>query len=137
MVYIASPFFSEEELNNVKLVEKILSDRKIDFFSPRQHEMRGDLQKLAPQIFELDKKMIDKSDCVLVLYYGVYSDSGTAWECGYAYAKDKAVIICHLGKDANIMVHKGSDTNISIDDLKTFDFNFENFEPKDYFGPMM
>ena len=31
MVYIASPFFSEEELNNVKLVEKILSDRKIDF----------------------------------------------------------------------------------------------------------
>lgn len=137
MVYIASPFFNEIEIKNIEKVENILKKRGIKFFSPRQHEIRGDLDKNAKDIFELDRTMIDKSDVVIVLYYGIYSDSGTAWECGYAYAKEKFVITVHLGEDANIMMHKGSDTNITIDELEEFDFSFEKVEMKEYHGKML
>lgn len=70
-----------------------------------------------------DKKFIDWADYVVMLYYGNYSDSGTAWECGYAYATNTPVIVVHLGTDSNLMIHESAHANIRIDDLETYDFN--------------
>ena len=47
-----------------------------------------------------------------MLYWGNYSDSGTAWECGYAYATGKPVIVLQLGESSNLMIHEGSHTNL-------------------------
>lgn len=123
-IYIASPFFNEKELENVKKVEKILIDRGFSVFSPRLHEMRtGDTKLWSKENFINDKRFIDWADAVVMLYYGVYSDSGTAWECGYAYGTNTPVVVVHLGDDSNLMVHEGCHTNITLDDLKTYDFN--------------
>ena len=42
MIYIASPFFNEEEERNLTFVETTLRKRGYDIFSPRENEDRGE-----------------------------------------------------------------------------------------------
>ena len=126
-IYIASPFFNEKEIKNVKKAEEILISRGFSVFSPRLNEVRTDdtvgTNSWSKETFMNDRKFIDWADAVVMLYYGVYSDSGTAWECGYAYGTNTPVVVVHLGDDSNLMVHEGCHTNITLDDLKAYDFN--------------
>ncbi len=126
-VYIASPFFNDTETEILSKVEKLLKDKNFDVFSPREHEVRdGNVGKPQWSIatFTNDKNAIDWCDFVVMLYWGNYSDSGTAWECGYAYATNKPVIVLHLGESSNLMVHEGSFTNIlSFEELEKYDFD--------------
>ncbi len=137
-IYLASPFFNEEELKNVKIAEDILMSRGFDVFSPRLNEVRNDentqLAWWSRETFMNDKRFIDWADVVVMLYYGGYSDSGTAWECGYAYGTNTPVVVVHLGENSNLMVHEGSHTNITLEDLKTYDFNKMPYHP--YKGKM-
>ena len=90
-IYLASPFFNDEELADVIRAENILLARGFDIFSPRLHEVRtdkiADPARWSRETFEMDRVNIDRCDCVVMLYRGAYSDSGTAWECGYAFGK--------------------------------------------------
>ena len=125
-IYLASPFFNEEELKNVQKAEEILMNRGFQVFSPRLNEVRTDENTQSAlwskETFMNDKRFIDWADAVVMLYQGGYSDSGTAWECGYAYGTHTPVVVVHLGNDSNLMVHEGSHSNISLDDLVTYDF---------------
>ncbi len=128
-IYLASPFFNELELNCVKRAEEILHGRGFEFFSPRLNEVREDKDKnpllWAQRTFELDRDNIDSADVMLMLYHGGYSDSGTAWECGYACGKGIPVIAVHIdkGTDANIMISQSCRANITLDELKDYDFD--------------
>lgn len=133
-IYLASPFFNDEELKNVKLAEEILMKRGFDVFSPRLNEVRTDDNLWSKETFMNDRRFIDWSDAVVMMYYGSYSDSGTAWECGYAYATHTPVIVVHLGDNSNIMVHEGCHSNIKLDDLATYDFEKMPYFP--YKGDM-
>lgn len=75
------------------------------------------------ETFMKDKRFLDWSDIVVMLYYGAYSDSGTAWECGYAYDINKPVVVVQIGEESNLMIHEGCHTNINIEDLETYDFH--------------
>ena len=125
-IYLASPFFNEEELKNVQKAEEILMNRGFQVFSPRLNEVRTDentqFALWSKETFMNDKRFIDWADAVVMLYYGGYSDSGTAWECGYAYGTNTPVVVVHLGDDSNLMVHEGCHSNIRLDDLVTYDF---------------
>ena len=79
----------------------------------------------AYKIFEMDQSEIQKADAVVAVYYGSDSDSGTAWECGYAAAIGKPVILVHANSDgdSNLMMHCGAATNIYLEDLSSYDFN--------------
>ena len=115
-IYLASPFFNEEENAWVENAEKILRDRGFDVYSPREHEIReGNIQKWAQFNFNADVNAIRDCDCVVMLYHGNYSDSGTAWECGYAYAMA-------IGDLSNLMVHCSAVANIKLTDLIDYDF---------------
>ncbi|HAV91223.1 MAG TPA: nucleoside 2-deoxyribosyltransferase, partial [Eubacterium sp.] len=71
-----------------------------------------------------DVRGIDACDVVVALYYGGYSDSGTAWEIGYAHASHKPVVVVQLGEDSNLMIHEGCHTNLtSIEELESYDFD--------------
>lgn len=135
-IYLASPFFQEEELKVVQEAERILRNRGFELFSPREHEVRG--VPFTPQwskdTFENDRKFIDWADAVVMLYHGAYSDSGTAWECGYAYAKGKPVVVVQLSEKSNLMVHEGCRANVTLDELNTYDFN--TLPPKGWTGEM-
>ena len=126
-IYLASPFFSDEELRNVKKAEEILMSRGFNVFSPRLNEVRNEENINSPAwskgTFSNDKHFIDWADVVVMLYYGGYSDSGTAWECGYAFGTNTPVVVVHMGEDSNLMIHEGCHSNISMDELSTYDFN--------------
>ena len=137
-IYLASPFFNEKELENVKIAEKILTERGFSLFSPRLNEVRTDeitqQSWWSKETFMNDKKFIDWADVVVMLYYGGYSDSGTAWECVYAYGTNTPVVVVQLGEDSNLMVHEGCHSNITLEELKTYDF--EMLPAKPYKGKM-
>ena len=137
-IYLASPFFNEKELENVKIAEKILTERGFSLFSPRLNEVRTDENTQqswwSKETFMNDKKFIDWADVVVMLYYGGYSDSGTAWECGYAYGTNTPVVVVQLGEGSNLMVHEGCHSNITLEELKTYDF--EMLPAKPYKGKM-
>jgi len=125
-IYLASPFFNEKECAVLSRAEEILKGRGFTVFSPREHETReGNVGSPAwsRETFLNDRAAIDWCDCVVMLYGGNYSDSGTAWECGYAYAAHKPVVVVQLGESSNLMVHEGSHTNLySAEELQDYDF---------------
>lgn len=137
-IYIASPFFNDKETEILSKVETLLKSRGLDVFSPREHGVRGDnvgKPEWSKATFENDKKALDWCDIVVMLYWGNYSDSGTAWECGYAYASGKPVIVLQLGELSNLMVHEGSYSNLmNLEELENYDF--ENMPKLAFRGKM-
>ena len=136
-IYLASPFFNEEELKNVETAEKILRQRGFTVFSPRENEVREDMFTPGWSLatFNNDRRFIDWADVMVMLYYGGYSDSGTAWECGYAYATHTPVIVVQLGERSNLMVHEGCHANITLGELESYDF--EKMPPQRWTGEMI
>ena len=141
-IYLASPFFNGYELSCIKRAEQILFARGFDVFSPRLNEVReaeSGSAEWSRLTFLNDRKFIDWADVVVMLYHGAYSDSGTAWEAGYACGKGKPVVAVHVGKGAengsNLMVHESSKTNITLEELERYDFN--EMPSKPYKGKML
>lgn len=139
-IYLAGPFFNETEIRNVEYAEQVLKEKGLEYFSPMRHEERTEepgTSAWAHKLFEMDRAAIEDADALVVLYYGNYSDTGTAWECGYAYAKGKPVILVHVDADAdsNLMMHCGCRANISLQDLKDYDFG--TMPESEYAGKML
>jgi len=125
-VYLASPFFNDDELKYVKQAEDILKKRSCTVYSPRLQEVRIDEEGWDKECFRSDVRAILDADIVIALYHGNYSDSGTAWECGFAYAERKPLFIVHIGSldhVSNLMIHQGCSANISLSDLETIDLS--------------
>lgn len=70
-------------------------------------------------------RALDEVDVVYVLNFGMYSDSGTAWEAGYAYAKGKAVI--------NILVNPEKDiySLMMLNAAELIDIEFNPIDSKE------
>ena len=139
-IYLAGPFFNETEVRNIEYTEQVLKEKGLEYFSPMRHEERTEepgTSAWAHKLFEMDRVAIEDADALVVLYYGNYSDTGTAWECGYAFAKGKPVILLHVDADAdsNLMMHCGCRANISLQDLKDYDFG--TMPESEYAGKML
>ena len=96
-IYIAGPDVFERD--SIEIGEKYRSlceeygflghyplDNEVDFKQTKQ--------KIAQDIFLANESLIDECDVVIAnlnLFRGKEADSGTVWECGYAYAKGKKV----------------------------------------------
>lgn len=143
-IYIASPFFDAEgiEKGYVEKVEAILDGMGLKYFSPMRSDQNAEGQGAKAigsrdwslHTFTQDIKMLDWCDVVVGLYHGNYSDSGTAFELGYAYATKKPVVLVHLGDNSNLMCHEGAFANISLTELYKYDFH--NMQPSFYHGEM-
>ena len=137
-IYLASPLFTDEDIELIKKTEDILRGQGHLVYSPREKDfdyLGPGTREWSSTIFDYDKKYLDWCECVVMLYYGCFSDSGTAWEAGYAYATNKPVVVVHVGKESNLMVHEGCHTNITFDELPTYDF--DNMPVKYYTGEMI
>jgi nucleoside 2-deoxyribosyltransferase len=88
-IYLAGPLFSLAEQNFNADVARCLESEGFEVWLPQEHEPRD---QTARAIFEMDVAAIDWADMVVACMDGPDPDSGTAWECGYAYAKDKPVV---------------------------------------------
>ena len=93
MIYIAGPFFTDKERAFLKIV--IESVKEIcpneELFIPMEHFI-SDGENLsnnewAEAVFKMKVEALNKCNRVVAAYLGLRSDTGTAWEIGYAYAK--------------------------------------------------
>ena len=111
--YLASPLFTEYEKEEVKSVASSLRDIGFEVYVPMEHQIEKAWDKpnheWAREVFKEDIKQIQECDIVYCIYYGLYSDSGTAWECGYAYGLGKPVmLIDRSNKEVSLMVVNGA-----------------------------
>jgi len=89
-IYQAGPLFTDAEKEFNRKVAEALRQAGHQVFLPQEHE-----QQLVPgypaKIFAGDVRGLDDADAVVAVLDGSDVDSGTAWECGYAYAKGKPI----------------------------------------------
>lgn len=122
-VYLASPFFNERENEIYEQVIAELRSEGHDVFVPKEHTIPNawDLPNAVwgENVFAVDILGIQKCDVVVVLNFGMYSDSGTAWECGYAYALGKKVVnvLCEDDYPYSLMMLNGCNTYVKIDSI--------------------
>lgn len=126
-IYWAGPLFTAAERQwNVEATQ-LLSELGYEIWLPQEKEPR---EKTAFSIFEVDKQGIDWADIVVAVMDGPDPDSGTCWECGYAFGKNKPVITVRTDfrnngdiEDAkfNLMLHASAAVNIYLPFKPTID----------------
>lgn len=133
-IYLAGPFFSEEQINRISKVEQALATNQTagKVFSPRLSDENDDTQNAgSPQwakaIFEKDVVEVDRADVIVAItdFTNENLDSGTAFEVGYAYHSNKPIILLQeLDEQLNLMISQsGHYYTKSIEDLQNYDFN--------------
>lgn len=135
-IYLASPFFDDEEIKAMETVRDILRNQGHDVFVPNEHQNPEyefgslDWRKVT---FVSDLMGIDNADVVVAITNaGNYCDSGTAWEIGYAYAKNIPVVVVNTeGTTINLMIADSLHAVLtSYDEVSTYDF--DRLEAKPY-----
>ena len=122
-IYLARPFFNEEERGVYQAVITTLRKKGYDLFVPAEHEITNawelSNQAWGEAVFGVDVLAINKCDVVIALNWGMYSDSGTAWELGYAFALGKKTINVYVlnNNTYSLMMTNGANYNISLTDF--------------------
>lgn len=125
-VYLAAPFFNDEEIERVEKVAKVLRDAHgLDVFSPKENQLEGTEYMSQPwrdAIFANDCTNIHKADIMVAIYDG--NDAGTYFEIGYAYANRIPIIVYNEKDDlANLMVTESARAWIGThSELVAYDF---------------
>lgn len=91
-VYLAGPFFNDEQLERISFVENKLEEYGFDVFSPRQASKikPGSTHQDMIDTFEGNISHINDADFVLAILDN--NDVGTLFECGYAFSKNIPVL---------------------------------------------
>ena len=126
-IYLASPFFNTEEIVIYCNVIHDLREAGHEVYVPKEHTIENawDLSNKdwANEVYLADTYAIADCDCVMVLNFGMYSDSGTAWEAGFAYAFNKKVVQVLCGGDNatySLMMLGGCHKIIHLRDVAQF-----------------
>ncbi len=137
MIYIAGPFFNEEQVALIVRIENALKAAGIWYFSPR---LKGVLVDATPeQRVEMADKIYQSNVNNIISAGGMIAvidnfDPGTMFEVGYARAMD-VPIVSITGKDygLNVMLAKSvqAHTNDPMEAVKAISGRkFQGFCPK-------
>ena len=119
-LYIAGPLFTAAEREWNVRIARSLESAGYEVWLPQEHEPR---EKIATEIFVMDVQGIDWTDILIGIMDGPDPDSGTCWECGYAYATKKTVLLVRTdfrtGSDNtfapyNLMLSESCDARIEV-----------------------
>ncbi len=89
-IYLAGPLFTTPEREfNVQLATRLRALGH-DVFVPHDNPAS---ERTGKAIFLKDLEGLDWADGVVAIMDGADPDSGTCWECGYAYATKKPVVL--------------------------------------------
>lgn len=96
-VYLAAPLWTQEQKERILSLAESFRQEGYSVYVPMEHEIDNawDMpqHEWSKKVFDADIKAIQESLAVVAIYNGLYSDSGTAFEIGYAYALKKDVYI--------------------------------------------
>lgn len=121
--YLAAPFFNQNERYiYARVIDYLRHAEMLDLYVPQEHTVE-DAWNLsnsdwAWKVFHEDVRALDEAAIVYVLNFGMYSDSGTAWEAGYAYAKGKQIVNVLVNQKDNVyslMMISGSSRLVNIE----------------------
>ena len=89
-IYLAGPLFTTAERDwNDGLAARLTAGGH-DVYLSQAHPAP---EPTGRAIFQKDLDALDRADGVVAMMDGPDPDSGTAWECGYAYARGKPVVL--------------------------------------------
>ena len=127
-IYLASPFFNFEELAVYKETIRRLREAGYSVHVPQEHEIPNawDYSNAdwASLVFNMDIEAIRECDVVMVLNFGMYSDSGTAWEAGFAAAlgKECVQVLCgHENATYSLMMINGCHKVVTADNVENWE----------------
>ncbi len=106
-IYFAAPLFTSPERTFNKAVATRLEAGGHEVFLPQERGLTSDLDQppegegstprarsMSPrQILDKNLRGLDWADGVVAIMDGSDPDSGTAWECGYAFARGKPTVL--------------------------------------------
>lgn len=96
-IYIAGPdVFEPDSIEIGKRYSKICAENELIGLYPLDNivDFNQEKRKIAQDIFSANEKLIQECDLVVANlnpFRGKEADSGTVWECGYAYGLGKKV----------------------------------------------
>lgn len=122
-IYLAGPFFNEEQLSVAGAVEKLAEDAGLDYFSPRLRCCCPPDASFAQRkiSFDMNVNAIELSDLVIARIDDF--DAGTMWEMGYAYRSKRPVYAYTTvkGRGLNLMLAQSCKGFIcGLDELAKF-----------------
>ncbi len=107
-VYIAGPLFTPDERAYLERIDGMCREFGLTTHLPhRDSGFAMAQEEVAHRIFESDLKMLEHSQRVVAVLNGPDVDSGTAWELGFAYARDKELLGIredNRGRQVNLMI---------------------------------
>ena len=120
-LYLAGPLFTTPERDWNAALAARLDAAGHEVFLPQAHPAP---ETTAAAIFRKDLAGLDWAEGVVAIMDGPDPDSGTSWECGYAYATRKPVVLFRSdfrrsgdagGMAFNAMLIGAADVHIEID----------------------
>ncbi|MBI2678262.1 MAG: nucleoside 2-deoxyribosyltransferase [Candidatus Koribacter versatilis] len=88
-LFLAGPLFNAAERDFNRRLRDALVEAEHEVWLPQEKEPR---ERSGAAIFKKDVEGIEWAAVVVANMDGPDPDSGTCWECGYAYAKKKPVL---------------------------------------------
>ena len=115
-IYLAGPLFTQAERRWMRALANQLRSLEYGVFLP-QDDAGSPLFQNPPDFhgaFEMCRDAVERADVVLAVLDGCDADSGTAWECGFAYARGKPIVALRTdfrgGEDSglNLMLRRSA-----------------------------
>jgi len=94
LAYIAGPLFDEGERWWITQVEQTVAAAGFDTFLPHRDNPPKTADNVR-EIFHNNVRAIDEADLIVASLNGITTDDGTAWEIGYAAARQTRMIGIH------------------------------------------
>lgn len=90
--YLAGPLFKKEQQEKLEQIDKICKELDIETFLPHRDVGVYKTGEDSKPFFKADKEPLDHCQLVIAIFDWKGIGSGTAWEIGYAYAKNIPII---------------------------------------------
>ena len=120
--YIASPFFTPEQLEAVKDIEQACEENGVQPLSPRQFLVLKPGASFSERLAVFKDNTEKMKECTIMLAVVDGKDVGTMWEMGYAYAIGRPVVALSMAQTRmNVMLACGTKGFLEgMDDLRNF-----------------
>ena len=125
-IYLAGSCSSEQRTLMQKIASKLRENERDEVYCPFELKIPNawDMcqEDWAYQVFLKDIEAIDKCDIFLMITPGRNSTAGTNWEQGYAYAKNKYIIIIQYTNDnTSLMTYSSADIFLNSSEVDLVD----------------
>lgn len=137
-IYLAGPVVADDEVKNLvsAVYDKlwnafnagyVFGNEPDAIYRPGKHKVPNEwgitMQMWGQCVFTMDVLAIDECEWVVLCNFGrARASAGTAWECGYAFAKGKKILVVNMPgseQDTSIMITGCAANVVDFEQFKT------------------